>query len=98
MVKRDCMVDAFAKNDKVSGQGSLRVAITTANAEPGRGVITLAPTIQGVINVKVRCRHHTAFWRSEVRDPTSWRYGATSLSTSTVTISGLTVSNRRKGG
>lgn len=40
------------KNEKDSGPGSLRAAITSANAEPGRDVITFAPSVRGEINLK----------------------------------------------
>ena len=95
--------DTFSvRNTENSGSGSLRAAITAANAEPGKDVITFAPGAQGAINLKSRLPVLRGML--EIRGPgagglTVRRAAAqefrvlSAADNSTVTISGLTVSN-----
>src|SRR5918997_3591366 len=95
--------DTFSvKNEKDSGPDSLRAAITSANAEPGRDVISFAPSVRGEINLKSQLPALRG--ELEIRGP-----GASKLTVrrnvaarfrvfavargSDVTISGLTISN-----
>jgi len=89
-------------NNKDSGSGSLRAAITSANAQPGRDVITFPPSVRGAIDLKSELP--TLQGELEIRGP-----GATELTVrravayrfriftiakgSDVAISGLTISN-----
>jgi hypothetical protein len=103
--------DTFAvRNERDSGPGSLRAAITAANAEPGSDVIAFAPNVRGAISVRsalpplrgvLEIRGPGAegltVQRSFARGTPAFRVFTVARG-SAVTISGLTISNGRAGG
>ncbi len=90
------------RNTNDSGPGSLRAAIAAANANPGRDLITFAPSVRG--EIQLRGVLPTLRGDLEVRGPGSSRLAVrravqrafrvfTVAGDSTVRITGLTVSN-----
>jgi hypothetical protein len=93
------------RNKRDQGPGSLRAAITAANAEPGRDVITFAPSARGTINLSKALPSLRAVL--EIRGPGASRLAVqrsfargtpafrvfTVPNGSFVTLSGLRVSN-----
>ena len=98
--------DTFSvRNERDAGPGSLRAAITSANAEPGRDVITFAPSARGEINLKKALpplravleirgpgASKLAVQRSFARNTPSFRV-FTVASGSFVTMSGIRITN-----